>query len=183
MNQAHHLTAIKKFLGLTFIVLFYYVFLIHKFGFASGAIVLFLTWSFFVLCTPVADAGFLLDFPLRLVFGVRMLYSEIVVWTAAILGNGLIFHFSEKSYEKIFLTKLFHKILITPNPYWSIILLSGIGTFVSISFGDNVYDLFASKGIANNRKNVAIKFIVFLAIFVITILLYCHLLESLGIKI
>jgi hypothetical protein len=32
-----------------------------------------------VLYTPIADAGFLLNVPLRLLFGVRMLALEMVV--------------------------------------------------------------------------------------------------------
>jgi hypothetical protein len=51
-----------KFLLVLFVFIIYFGFIALKDGFY----VTILTWSFFVLCTPVADAGFLLDFPFRL---------------------------------------------------------------------------------------------------------------------
>jgi hypothetical protein len=36
-------------------------------------------------------------------------------------------------------------ILTTPKPYWLIILLSGIGTFLSIRFGDELMDVMHYK--------------------------------------
>ncbi|MCA9353073.1 hypothetical protein KC901_02720, partial [Patescibacteria group bacterium] len=44
----------------------YFAFIAFRYGLENGFLVTAGTWSFFVLCTPVADAGFLLDFPLRL---------------------------------------------------------------------------------------------------------------------
>ena len=48
-------------MGLFFL---YFVYLVYEYGIEDGGMVTLLTWSFFVLCTPVADAGFLLDFPI-----------------------------------------------------------------------------------------------------------------------
>ena len=73
-----------KFLLLVLVLLGYLGYLTYTLDFRTGSVAALLTWSFFVLCTPIADAGFLLDFPLRLIFGIRMFISEIVVWGIAI---------------------------------------------------------------------------------------------------
>ncbi len=66
-----------------------------------------LTWSFFVLCTPVADAGILLDFPLRLLFGIRMIVSELAVWALAIVLNLATLMLAPEYYQTTFLTRIF----------------------------------------------------------------------------
>jgi hypothetical protein len=52
-----------KFSLVLLIFLGYFIFIAKKYGLQQGLFVSTLSWSFFVLCTPVADAGFLLDFP------------------------------------------------------------------------------------------------------------------------
>ena len=68
---------LMKFLLLLILMLGYFAYLSYEYDLLTGGIAALLTWSFFVLCTPIADAGFLLDFPLRLLFGIRMVLSEI----------------------------------------------------------------------------------------------------------
>src|SRR5210317_404217 len=75
---------LHKFLMLCVLLAAYFSYLSFQYGVMTGGIASALTWYFFVLCTPIADAGFLLDFPLRLLFGIRMLISEIIVWIIAI---------------------------------------------------------------------------------------------------
>lgn len=173
---------LKKFLILLSILIAYFFYLSLKFGAATGGIVAFLTWSFFVLCTPVADAGFLLDFPLRFFLGIRMIISEIFIWILAILGNVFAILFAAEQYKKTFLTSIFHKILLTPNPYWAIIFLSMIGTFLSIKFGDDIYDEVSHKSHETRKRHFKIKFWGFLTLFLSVILIYHNLLKSLGIE-
>ena len=66
-----------KFIGLVIIIALYFFFISVKLGTKDGIMVTILTWSFFVLSTPVADAGFLLAFPIRMFAGVRMIYTQI----------------------------------------------------------------------------------------------------------
>ena len=80
-----HLETTLKFIGLLAVLVGYFIYLAHEYDFSKGGAVVALTWSFFVLCTPVADAGFLIDFPVRLLFGFRMITVEIFVWILAIL--------------------------------------------------------------------------------------------------
>ena len=173
-----------KFLALLALFAAYFIYLSVKFDIATGGMVALLTWSFFVLATPIADAGFLLDFPLRLIVGVRMFISEIFVWIVAILINVFALIFVPQDYDKTFLTSLLKKIIITPYPYWIIIILSGIGTFLSIRLGDELLDVVSHKERALHHKHgFKLEIIVFVGIFTLVVFGYYYLLESLGISI
>ncbi len=50
-----------KFLLLCILLVSYFFYLTIQYDVITGGIASALTWSFFVLCTPIADAGFLLD--------------------------------------------------------------------------------------------------------------------------
>ena len=116
-----------KFLPLCILLVSYFSYLSFRYDVAIGGIASALTWTFFVLCTPIADAGILLDFPLRLLFGIQMLISEIAVWVSAITINVVsLFYFAEY-YETTKLTTLLHAILTMPYPYWSVIFASRSG--------------------------------------------------------
>jgi hypothetical protein len=110
-----------KFILLGLLLVGYFVYLSIQYDLVTGGFASVLTWSFFVLCTPIADAGFLLDFPLRLLFNVRMLMSEIVVWAIAITVNITSVIYFPGYYETTTLTALLHVILTNPYPYWSVI--------------------------------------------------------------
>lgn len=183
LHQTKH-QVLLKFLGLLGLFLSYFIYLSLRFDIATGGIVALLTWSFFVLCTPIADAGFLLDFPLRIITGIRMFISEIFVWICAIFINIFTMLFSPQSYNKTFLSALLKKIIITPYPYWSIILLSGIGTFLSIRLGDEVIDVVTHKErTLQHQHGFKLEIILFIAILTVTITGYYYLLKSLGVDI
>ena len=100
MTDSHPKTqVILKFAALCALLVGYFLYLGLKYDFATGGIAAGLTWSFFVLCTPVADAGFLLDFPLRLLFGIRMVLSELAVWAIAIGLNAAVLFWAPQYYE------------------------------------------------------------------------------------
>ncbi|MCP5380929.1 MAG: hypothetical protein H6912_01040 [Kordiimonadaceae bacterium] len=140
-----HRETLYKFLILLAVLILYFSYLSYEYGILTGGIVSAITWSFFVLCTPIADAGFLLDFPIRLLFGIRMFHSELLVWTIAFSINGYTLYDDPAIYDKTVLTALLKKIILTPYPYWSIIILSGIGTFYSVYFGDEMLDVFRHR--------------------------------------
>ncbi|NOZ67230.1 MAG: hypothetical protein GXP00_12200 [Alphaproteobacteria bacterium] len=178
-----HREVVLKFLLLLGVLILYFGYLSYEYGLLTGGIVAALTWSFFVLCTPVADAGFLLDFPIRLIFGIRMLYSEVLVWAIAISLNLYALAYNSAAYDKTILTVLFKKILTTPYPYWSIIILSGIGTFLSIYFGDEMMDVFRHRDrVKYHRHGFKLKFIGIVSLFALIFLAYYFLLESLNIQ-
>jgi hypothetical protein len=159
------------------------MYLTYQYDLLTGGIAALITWSFFVLCTPVADAGFLLDFPLRLIFGIRMVLSEIVVWAIAILINVFCLMYYSDFYETTFITQLTKVILSNPYPYWIVIFLSGIGTFLSIRFGDELMDVLHHKDryfyLRHHFKHEILLFIFFLFV----IFGYYEIISSLGITI
>ncbi|MGB0906000.1 MAG: hypothetical protein ACPGVT_00800 [Maricaulaceae bacterium] len=186
-SQAKHQThkeSLWRFLALIGILATYFFYMSWKFDAATGAWLAVLSWSFFVLCTPVADGGFIVAFPVRLLFGARMLITQIVVWVVAIAVNIAGLNLSPESYQDTALTRLLATILTTPWPYWSILLISAAGTGLSIWFGDEMMDVTTHE---NRDKYHAHGFkhkgIVILALGVLTVLAYYQLLRDLGVKI
>lgn len=177
------LNVLTKFAIILAIVGVYFGYMTYKYGLQQGISTTILTWSFFVLCTPVADAGFLLDFPLRILTNIRMRTSEIAVWAIAISTNLYTFFFAPELYEKNSLLKLFKHILEAPFPFWSIIILSGIGTFASIYFGDELLDKTKHQDRTEYHKhkyNYRLLLTVF--IFIATFIVYDFLLKKLGVS-
>jgi hypothetical protein len=173
-----------KFSLILFLFISYFLFIALKYGMEQGFLVAALTWSFFVLCTPIADAGFLIDFPLRLITNIRMFILEIFVWLIAIILNIYIYFTSPELYSTTTLLQLFKHILDQPIPFWSIILLSLIGTFVSIGFGDELMDKtnhHERKKYHTHKYNYRMILMVFL--FIITFIIYDFLLKALSITI
>ena len=172
-----------KFLLLVFVLIGYAGYLSYSYDFRTGSIAALLTWSFFVLCTPVADAGFLLDFPLRLIFGIRMVLSEIAVWGIAISLNVVALLWIPAEYQTTVLTRLLQAILTTPWPYWSVVLISGIGTFLSIRFGDELMDvLHHHERTQFHKHGFKFELIVLAFAFVLALVVYYELIASLGIN-
>jgi hypothetical protein len=171
-----------KFVLLVLVFVAYFFYLSWKYDFATGGGVAAITWSFFVLCTPVADAGFLLDFPVRLITSIRMIYTEIGVWIIAIAINLLFFFTAPQFYETTFLTRLFFEILSHPWPYGGIIVLCGIGTFVSIAFGDEVMDVAShSERSLHHKHGFAYRALMSITLFVLIIVAYGFVLKTVEI--
>ncbi len=171
-----------KFILVVLVFVGYFWFVASQYGLQDGFLVTALTWSFFVLCTPVADAGFLIDFPLRLLTRIRMFWLEIIVWVIAISLNSYAFFAIPTIYEKTKILLLFRSILEQPFPFWAIILISATGTFVSIQFGDELMDKARHKDrqFYQQHKHKH-KFIVMLFLFGIALVLYDFLLKQLGV--
>ncbi|WP_269620038.1 hypothetical protein [Zhongshania sp. BJYM1] len=174
---------IIKFLILCSILISYFAYLTYQYDLLTGGVAALITWSFFVLCTPVADAGFLLDFPLRLLFGIRMVVSEVVVWAIAISVNTLALLYFRDFYQTTMLTRLMEAILTTPFPYWFVIILSGIGTFLSIRFGDELMDVLHHRDREYFHSNHFKYELVLVVFFIFVLFGYYELIASLGINI
>jgi len=171
---------LTKFLLLVALLAGYFGYLSYEYDLATGGIAAVLTWSFFVLCTPIADAGFLLDFPLRLIFGIRMVMSEVAVWAVAIATNVTVMIYGPSYYETTVLTQVLHKVLTQPLPFWGVIVLSGLGTFLSIRFGDELMDVVHHRDRAffhsHHFKHELILFVFFLFVLIG----YFQLMASVG---
>lgn len=179
-----HREVLYKFLILLSILALYFGYLSIEYGILTGGLVAALTWSFFVLCTPVADAGFLLDLPIRILFGVRMLISEVLVWAIAIAINGYAILYNQAAYDKTVLTVLFKEIILTPYPYWSVFILSGIGTFLSIYFGDEMLDVLRHRDRVKYHEHAfKWKLVGLISLFLLIFFAYYLLLDTLNIQI
>jgi len=174
-----------KFAIILFLFLLYFGFTVSEYGFKDGLLTSLLTWSFFVFCTPIADAGILIDFPVRLFANVRMIYSEIRVWIIALSINIYAFAFNQVIYQKNTILQIFKQIITTPWPYGIIILLSAAGTFFSVYFGDEILDVVNKTTVRKKHAKHHLKheIIVFTFIIVAIIILYYVLIQHLGISI
>jgi len=176
--------ALFRFLAVLVIFVGYFTFIAYKYGLEYGFTVAILTWSFFVLCTPIADAGFLIDFPLRLVTRIRMFTSEILVWVFAISLNAYVFFAHPEIYEKTKVLELFKHILEQPFPFWGIIFVSMAGTFVSVCFGDELMDKVRHRDrtlyMQHRNKH---KMIIMAALFIVAFIFYDFLLKKMGLEI
>jgi len=172
---------VYKFLLLCGLLTSYFFYLSIQYDLLTGGIASVLTWTFFVLCTPIADAGFLLDFPLRLLFGVRMLISEIAVWVLAITINIVSLIYFVEFYETTTLTRLLYVILTVPYPFWSVILLSGAGTFLSIRFADELMDVIHHRDRDFFHRHGYKHELLIVLFFIMVFIGYYELIASLGI--
>lgn len=182
-HQTHRET-LFRFIGLLGLLIAYFVYLSWKYDVATGGYLSALTWSFFVLCTPIADGGFLIDFPVRLLLRVRMIYSELCVWATAITLNILTLVYDPGIYDKTFLTVLLKKVLETPWPYWGIIALSAAGTYLSLFFGDEMLDVFKHSDRKKFHKHgFKWTIVATVTLFLLAVVAYYELIKSLGIDI
>ncbi len=173
-----------KFIGLVVIVMCYFTYMSVKLGTEGGILVTCLTWSFFVFCTPIADAGFLLAFPVRVLTGIRMIYTQIFSFFLALGLNLYIFFHTPETYNTTVILKLFYQILSQPFPFWGIMILSLVGTLLSIYFGDELVDVSSHKQREKYHRHIN-KHQVIALVFLIgaTIILYNSLLKKLGVDI
>ncbi len=175
-----------KFAIVLLVLTLYTLFTAHKFGAREGLLISALTWSFFVLCTPVADAGILLDLPVRLITGIRMVYSELAVWVIAISLNIIVTLVAPQVYSTTILLSLLSSIIHHPFPYWLIILLAAAGTFLSIIFGDEILDITSQQKSSrdhHSRHHMKHRLLATILLIILTLLLYDILLNNLGVSV
>ncbi len=185
-NHSHqtHLESIIKFIALVLFLASYVVYMSFKYDASTGIGLALLTWSFFVLCTPVADGGFVVAFPVRLLFGVKMAITQGVVWVLAVLINLYMLNQSSDTYELTFITQLLHQVLTQPYPYWGILIISLLGTFLSIYFGDEMMDVTTHQNRDKHHKHgFKYRIILVLGLSILTVVAYYQLLSSLNVVI
>jgi len=172
-----------RYIIASILLLSYSIYLFLRFG-LGGIGVSFITWSAFVLSTPIADGGIIIDLPIRLLTKLRMIYSEIIVWIIAILLNIYYLTTNPIIYQKTIITNTFHQILAHPWPNWIIILISALGTFLSLYFGDELLDI-----IKHNQRIKYFKLknwqtiIWFIFVIILFYFLYKYFLEFFGLNI
>ena len=169
---------LKRFILVLAVLVAYAAYAIHSYGVKQGLSVTALTWAFFIFATPIADAGFLLAFPIRLITGLRMLYTQIGVWIAGLFLVAGYLLFSAGTFDKTPLLGLFHKIITMPWPLGLILVLSAVGTYVSILFDDDVVDIATAKDKKTRLRDERRRLYYTVLIFAITVVLYVVLLRA-----
>lgn len=178
-----HLSKVQKFLFLIFILVAYTILMISKYGIKNGPLVSITTWCFFVFCTPIADAGFLIDFPIRILTKFKMFYSEIIVWIIAFSITFYDFFFNPEIFKNTGILKIYYHIITHLYPYGIIIILSAIGTFLSIYFGDEIYDNLSSKQKKRKKKKNVLKYIIFPILIILVIISYYFIIKNFHLNI
>jgi hypothetical protein len=177
-----HRETLLKFIVLALIFVAYFIYMSWKYDASTGFTVALLSWSFFVLCTPVADGGFILAFPIRLLFGIRMSITQVVLWFVAIALNIFMLISASNAYDLTFLTRLLKHILTVPYPYWGILILSAAGTLLSIYFGDEMMDVTSHKDrVMHHRHGMKYRTVLVAGLSILTVISYYYLLDSLNI--
>jgi hypothetical protein len=175
--------ALTKFLLVLAIVVLYWVFISLRYGKVMGAQITLLTWSLFILCTPIASAGLLVDFPVRLITRLRMFHTEIAVWAFALALNGFTLAANASVYDTTILLSVLKFILTNPVPYWSVIFVSAAGTFVSIRFADELLDVSREKHrkyyLTHQGKHTLI---IFSFIILVLALFYGFIVQAIGLE-
>ena len=177
-----HVETLLKFITLALVLVAYFLYMSWKYDASTGFAVALLTWSFFVLCTPVADGGFILAFPIRLLFGIKMSITQVALWFLALFINIFMLISESDTYDLTFLTRLLKHILTAPYPYWSILILSAAGTLLSIYFGDEMMDVTSHKNRAiHHRHGLKYRAVLVAGLAILTVVSYYFLLSSLNI--
>jgi len=176
-------SSLKRFSIAFTILIVYTAYLYFNFG-NDGIILGLITWSAFVMATPVADGGLLLDLPIRVFTGIRMVASEMIVWVVVISMNIYLLATQPDTYDKTAITHAFKQILQNPWPDWIIIFISLIGTFISLYFGDELLDVVFHKDREKYLKHRKWhRFIIAIFGFALFYIAYKYFLSFFGLKI
>jgi len=178
-QHPHKKNMVYKFLILFAVLIIYAAYMLSEFGVEQGLLITGLTWSVFVFCVPFAASDILVGLPLRALFNLRLMVSQVIVW----VGGGAINIYTMVTNPSIYhstpLLEVFHYILSNPIPYWAILGLCGFGTFLSVVLADDVLDDLDPKKKAHSKKLE----VLFLMILLGIALVYSVLLSELNVSI
>jgi len=101
----------------------------------------------------------------------------------AILVNIWILAVNPEVYDTTKLLSLLHYIIEHPFPMWSIIVVSAIGTFLSVKFGDELIDTIRHhERDYYHRHKRRHRLWVMVFVFVLLLIIYNFLLRQLGVE-
>jgi len=154
--------------------LFTFIFFVVYNGFLKGCIKTIFIWAFFILCTPIPEAGLLVSLPLKKYVNISIHISQIVISFIALMILIYFYYYEKKTINSCLIGKLFLELI--KYKYFSIIAISIISSIFTSEFIDNLIDNYI-----NNEKIYNIQFKLFMiACFV---LFYSFILNSLINKI
>lgn len=175
---------IRRFFMVLGTLLIFALFILNKHGIEQGLGITAIIWSFFVLCTPIATADLLLDVPLRLLTKGRMIYSHAVVWIVAIGINIVALYIAPDVYDANSLLMIMRHILLNPIPYWALIVLCAISTFLSVQAADEVVDkVEEDMKIRRHKHHSTLHYIILGSLIAGALIIYDILLNEIGVQV
>ena len=152
-QNANKTSGFTRFCIIILIIFIYSCFVIYSYGIKNGISITLLTWCFFVYGTPIADAGVLLDFPIKIFTDNPMQRTELYVFAIAAFIIGINYLLNISAFDLTPVTKLLFKMITKPYTlYGIIILLSVIGTYISASLENELYMYLVYKKIEYSYK-------------------------------
>lgn len=160
--------------SIVLIFLLLLIFYIFYNGYFKGCIKSLFLWAFFVICTPIPEAGLLFSLPLKRYFNIPMHICQVLV---SVLALGMLFYFysyEKKTIKTYLIGKLFLELINLK--YFSIIIISIISSVFTSEFINNIIDNYIDK-----KKINYVEFkLILISIFVV---FYSIMLNSLINKI
>jgi len=101
-------------------------------GTFEGILLAFLSWSFFVICTPIILEGFLTSFLAGIFRGGRLYEVGVYTWFGAVLLNLFTYNLFPEVYTKTLLTNFLYIVISRPFPERFILVLCALGTFYAM---------------------------------------------------
>lgn len=108
--------------GLFLVVIFY---LIKLHGVSQGFIASYLTWSFFVLCTPIISRALLISTIIEKITGSTLYNAGLFTWSGALISNMILLNLVPTIYTMNPLSGFLAHALTTPRPHWLLIAMCG----------------------------------------------------------
>ncbi len=171
VRRKKHKPQAGKFLIAAALILCYLLLTVDKHGVEQGVLITALTWAFFVFLNPAPTAGLVFELPIRLLTRHRLLVAQYMVWGvgAAIVLPALLL--SPDLFHTTTPLAIFYHVLTNPVPYWSLLLLCGLGTFLSVYLVDKVVDEVENELNHHHRKHMPVLYLIVLALALIGIVL------------
>lgn len=169
-----HKTYLYIYDSIIIIFLFLIVFYVSYNGYVKGCIKSLFIWAFFVVCTPIPEAGLLFSLPLKRYFNIPMHICQIL---ASILALGMLYYFfikEKKTINSYLIGKLFLELIA--YKYFSIIIISIISSIITSELINNLIDHYIME---KNLNYIYLKSI----LIVVLVLSYSLILNSLINKI
>jgi hypothetical protein len=130
-----------------------------------------LTWAFLVFLTPMPLAGVLIELPLKFLTKHSMMKIQAIVWGTGLAITISALAFFPQAFSSTSILVLFLHVLSNPFPYWGLLGLCAMGTFISVHLIDDVVDEVKDEMHHKHRKRMSL-FQVALSVAAMVLILY-----------
>lgn len=139
-NENKNNTYLYIYDGIVILFILLLIFFVFYNGLYKGCLKSLFIWAFFVLCTPIPEAGLLISLPLKKYFNIRMDICQTFVSLLALVMI-LYFYYNNKNIVKTnYIGTLF--IGLMNYRYYSIIILSVLSSILTSNLIDNIINYY-----------------------------------------